>query len=299
MSPHPPLLPPRPGAEKPAPEAATSLWRRGPPPSHNRPTVALRFTKYEGLGNDFVLLDGEDARSFSPSLVPDVCDRHRGIGADGVLLSLPAAPPCDATMVVWNRDGSRPEMCGNGLRCFALHLALRRGLTEATVATDAGPRHAAIDLGAGKVTIELGLARHDGRLAHRHQGWDLEFLLVSMGNPHAVALQPADPLTETDLDRLAPEVASRFPEGLNVELVRLDAEGRAHVLVWERGVGRTLACGTGAGATAAALASLGQVPWDVPLDVVLPGGPLRVTPTGTGHVLLEGPARRVFSGELA
>jgi diaminopimelate epimerase len=270
----------------------------------------LVFAKYEGLGNDFIVLDVARSEAFDARFVPRLCDRHFGIGADGVLLVLPpSGGGAVARMMVINADGSVPEMCGNGLRCVALHLASARGSRDVklTVETDSGPRSCAVSFrnrGEASVHVEMGAVR---LLEKRQLVLDRETVdlaIVDAGNPHAVVFRD-DP--RRDIDRLGPQIAQHpsFPNGTNVELVaRHDHE--LEVLVWERGVGRTLACGTGACAVVAVACARGFVPAKVPVSVRLPGGLLAVThdpgqsqDQGAGRSEIEGPARLVFRGETA
>jgi diaminopimelate epimerase len=260
--------------------------------------ASLIFHKYEGLGNDFILVDVEPGQLLAPAQAARLCDRHFGVGADGILHVSRAEPEARARMVLLNADGSRPEMCGNGLRCVALHLAIADAAPSARylVATDAGPRLCQLERAgaAAQVAIELGQARLQG--AHRVtlDGQPYEFLRVSMGNPHAVGFDVEPQL----LDRLGPLVSESLTGGSNVELVRVRGPGQLEVTVWERGVGRTLACGTGAAAAAVAAVIQGRAPYAAPLQIRLPGGPLEVSVTEGGlDVSLRGPARHVFSGE--
>jgi diaminopimelate epimerase len=261
--------------------------------------ASLTFHKYEGLGNDFILVEVQPGQLLSPALASRLCDRHFGIGADGVLHVSGAEPDARARMVILNADGSRPEMCGNGLRCVALHLARADAAPSAryVVATDAGLRTCQLERGGieALVTIGMGQGRIEGELAVELDGARHAFTRISMGNPHAIAFDVEEPL----LDRLGPRVSDSIPSGSNVELVRVRAERQLEVVVWERGVGRTLACGTGAAASAVAAAVQGRAPYGVPLQVRLPGGLLEVT-VGEGNldVSLRGPARHVFSGAV-
>lgn len=258
----------------------------------------LRFSKYEGLGNDFVIVDAPE-----PSLDADaarrLCDRHRGIGADGVLVVLPPRDPrATARMLVLNADGSRPEMCGNGLRCVARHL-LRTARASDTflVETDAGLRRCEAAEGGATIRFDAGQGQLLGHRTLDHGGLRLEFALVSMGNPHAVTFDA--PLDARLLDALAPPFSATFPEGTNVELASARSADQLDVLVWERGVGRTLACGTGAAAVAVAAVAAGRAAAGAELVVHLPGGPLALVVAADSRVRAAGPARHVFDGETS
>lgn len=261
----------------------------------------LNFVKYEGAGNDFLVVEAASESVVSPDRAVSLCDRHYGVGADGVLLVLPARDPAmRARMVVLNADGSRPEMCGNGLRCVALHLACRDELQHASyrLETDAGERSAEVERsGAGAlITQGMGHGRLGGTLRFAVKGEEREFFLVDMGNPHAVTF--GAPLTEAEMDVVGPALSATQPFGANVEIVTPVA-GQLDVLVWERGVGRTLACGTGAAGVAVAAASNGLTRFGEPVEVRLPGGSLSVTvDEKTLGVTMRGPARLVFSGQV-
>jgi diaminopimelate epimerase len=262
----------------------------------------LRFTKYEGLGNDFLIVDAADDALLDTAQVTALCDRHFGVGGDGVLLvTPPKSLAARATMVVLNADGSRPEMCGNGLRCVALHLALqdRTPAVSFIVDTDAGPRLVAIERSdlLGSVSVGMGRGLPEGELSFTFASKGLDFARVSMGNPHVISFDTG--LDERDLDELGPSLSAQFPAGTNVELVTVLNERTLEVIVWERGVGRTLACGTGACAVAVAAARQGRVPFDREIEVRLPGGPLHITVSReTLDVTMRGPAKRVFAGEV-
>ncbi|HEY2406354.1 MAG TPA: diaminopimelate epimerase [Polyangiaceae bacterium] len=261
----------------------------------------LAFSKYEGLGNDFVVIDAATEALLDPALAIRMCDRHFGIGADGVLLVLPpVSQRARARMVVLNADGSRPEMCGNGVRCVALHLALRdnQQVGSLTIDTDAGPRAITLERegGVASAAVEMGQALVEAELSRTYRGRQLSFMRVSMGNPHAICFD-AD-LNAGELDELGPLISAAVPGGTNVESVTMCSAREFELLVWERGVGRTLACGTGACAAAVAAAVSGRSPFDLPIHVSLPGGALEITVRGgTLAVTMSGPARLVFSGE--
>lgn len=266
------------------------------------PPVALAFVKAEGLGNDFVVVDGRtgDTAALLVALqaaAPRICDRHRGVGADGVLvIAPPTAATAQARMIVFNADGSRPQMCGNGLRCVALLLA-QGGPARATIETDAGLRECEVD--GERVRVDMGPAE---RLGHVRPGPanGRSFARVSMGNPHAVAFVERGEDPELMARTLGPVIErdDDFPEGTNVELARVEPDGRITLWVWERGCGITAACGTGACATVAAAVDAELVPADRPVVVALPGGELEITvPSVAGAgVRMSGPARLVFDG---
>ena len=254
----------------------------------------VRFEKWEGLGNDFVVIEGV---LITPALARTLCDRRLGVGAAGVL-SVTAAGGARPRMIVHNADGSRPEMCGNGLRCVASYLVLRGAPAAFAVATDAGERRCEVEAAGSdrfEVTVEMGTARLDPDVEVDFEGRAHRFRAVDVGNPHAITFEPYD---DASIDRLGPFVSKRPPAGYNVEFCRMEGAG-IDVTVWERGVGRTLACGTGACAVAAAACDAGRVPYGAPVRVRLPGGPLVVTvERGTRALTMRGPARRVFAGEV-
>jgi diaminopimelate epimerase len=262
---------------------------------------SLQFHKYEGLGNDFIIVGGRN--SLLEERAVAVCDRHFGIGADGVLtVSEGRSPGARASMAVHNADGSRPEMCGNGLRCVALHLARMDNLDRAeyTVDTDAGPKRCVVarDGGTAQVLIDMGNADVQGELWFEQGTRGYRFSRISMGNPHAIWLGDIPDIAE--VDAVGAALSAQVKGGTNVEFLAQRGPRLADLVVWERGVGRTLACGTGAAAAAAALAIAGKAPFGEPIEIRLPGGPLEVwVDSPSLSVRLRGPARWVFAGELA
>jgi diaminopimelate epimerase len=282
----------------------------------------MRFHKYQGLGNDFVVFDLRGGESTPSPLQPEVarrlCDRRFGVGADGVMALLPpAAAGNDARMRIINADGSEAEMCGNGIRCLAKLLHDEGGVRrpEIRIETLAGLRSCAVTLGpdgtVATVAVEMGapeLERSrvpmtgegrcvDGPLAVA--GRTLAVTAVSMGNPHAVTFVDEEPLPLAE--RLGPAVEAHpaFPRRTNAEFARLQPSGAIDLAVWERGCGITLACGTGACATAVAAVVTGRVPAGREIELHLPGGALHVTvAAGLGGVTMRGPAALVFSGDL-
>ena len=261
------------------------------------------FAKYEGLGNDFVVLGAGDEREVSSDLARALCDRRRGVGADGVLLILPPRDrACIARMKVINADGSVPEMCGNGLRCVALHIARARRMETGTLLfdTDAGPRACTIDdaAGRGMITVDMGIVRADGSRELDVAGERVLAWLADAGNPHAIVFGDS---TRGRAAAIGPGIEKdpSFARGTNVELATVDA-ARASIdlVVWERGVGVTLACGTGACATVAVACARGMLPYGQQATVNLPGGALEITIAEGGACTMRGPARHVFAGQL-
>lgn len=274
----------------------------------------LHFFKYQGTGNDFVLFGPEhDPDSFSREAIRKLCDRHFGVGADGVLFAS-ATGPGRGRMRMFNPDGSEAEMCGNGIRCVAKHLAdegLFQG-PEIAIDTLAGPRlcrvfRDSLDFvsevevsmgrpnyarqafgmaGAGrfvKEPVENGLSRFEGTA-------------VSMGNPHLVLFTAHEGL-DVEREGAALERHPAFANRTNVEFVEPLAADRLRVAVYERGAGITLACGTGACATVAAALIEERIRPDVPITVELPGGTLLIRfESATGEIVMRGPAVCVFRG---
>lgn len=267
-----------------------------------------RFFKYHGLGNDFVVLDRRSSGlDVDAETSRRLCDRHFGIGADGVLVILPEAGTA-GRMVVHNADGSIAEMCGNGLRCVVKHLgeAAADRPRSLTVATGAGRLTSELDWGSDgveRVTVAMGPARLEAPILPNGGPFLREAIegvigtAVSMGNPHLVLLDTPP----SEAARLGPglEVHPLFPNRTNVEFVEPRAAGGLRVTVWERGVGITLACGTGACATVVAAALDGRSPFDAWVPVELPGGVLDIRVLkDLSQVFLRGPVRLVFSGAL-
>jgi diaminopimelate epimerase len=300
----------------------------------------IPFVKVEGLGNDFVVVDlrpgrpGANAQAaLDPAVVRAVCDRHFGVGADGILAILPGDRG-DARMRVLNADGSEAEMCGNGIRCVAKVLyeddpSLRRPVLQ--IDTGAGLLACTIHLGAGQqnvetVSVEMGVPRllrgeipMTGPANERVLRAPLDIAGriwsvtgVSMGNPHAVIFVDDPTASLLHLAQtVGPQVetSSHFPRKTNVEFARVRtglAGPEIDLVVWERGCGITLACGTGACATVVAAVLEGRVTAATEIPVHLPGGTLFITarqdgqskPASFGGVLMRGPAARVFASEI-
>ncbi len=241
----------------------------------------FEFTKMQGLGNDFVVLEGPEKPS--TETVIRLCDRHLGVGADGVLVVSSGSP---IVMDYWNADGSAAEMCGNGLRCVARFAHDRRWAAspEFDVDTPSGIRR--VRVGDGIVDAEIGPALIEGQeTVDGHV-----YHLVDTGNPHAVRV--VDDPDEIDVPVVGPLVAREagFDAGCNVEFIAIDGD-RVRMRVWERGVGETLACGTGM--VAAAVVALDGADGTIQVDV--PGGSGQVVVEG-GVAWLIGPAEYSFTG---
>ncbi len=283
----------------------------------------MRFVKMQGAGNDFVLIEAVDGQSDWSQLAMVMCDRHYGVGADGLLVLLPS-DKAEFKMRIFNADGSESYACGNGLRCMVKHYIdeAKDGtkLDSITVETQAGTRQARIHHTNGKVAqIQTGMGQPgigrdnmpvtpESRAAGliditsvmdcsiKAAGTALELHLVSMGNPHAVSFL-REPVADFPLANIGPKVERHesFPEGVNFEIVNIINRHLLEARVWERGVGETLACGSGACAISVAAQLLGYV--DSQVNVKLPGGTLGVEWNGSGEVFLSGPAETVFSGD--
>ncbi|MYA00469.1 MAG: diaminopimelate epimerase [Chloroflexi bacterium] len=292
--------------------------------------MSIPFLKVQGAGNDFVLIDamGENAYRAEfdwSALAPRICNRHVGIGADGILIARNSdlAP---AQMVIVNADGSNGDMCGNGLRCFTKYLIERRRIMPEgdvlSVETGAGVldsyvfdiQESSIDV----VTVDMGApllaptqipVRHDGdgpvvrHVLDYHLG-PIELTCVSMGNPHAVWFRDGDPrdLDDFQLEDYGPliETWPDFPKKTNVEIVNVLAPDHLKMRVWERGVGLTQACGTGACAVMVAARLRGYVRDEA--TVSMPGGDVQIRWEGPddppNRVFMTGPATFSFEGQL-
>ena len=259
----------------------------------------MRFTKMQGSGNDFILIDsrkepleGHDLISLAPRL----CDRNFGIGADGLLVVYPSKT-ADMKMRVINPDGSEPEMCGNGIRCFAKYVyeTIENKKELLSVETPAGIMLPSIIEHKGNIAIvEVDMGEPKDIKSAKVKKYDAT--LVSMGNPHCVIF--VDDLNSVKLDEEGPAIENdtMFKDRTNVEFVKINSRKDITVKVWERGAGETLACGTGACASAIAGIKNGKL--DREVMVRLPGGNLDIEWQKDGHVILRGPAETVYEGEI-
>ncbi len=278
--------------------------------------MIIEFTKYHGLGNDFILLDNRD--STEPLITPEqavkMCDRHFGIGADGVIFALPGQNNTDYTMRIFNSDGSEPEMCGNGIRCLARFLAELEGKEEIgktyrihTLAGVISPRLekdglVTVDMGSPQLNpakIPTTLAASSEKVINQplevdHKCWLVT--CVSMGNPHCITF--VEDVEAIALETIGPKFEHHpaFPQRTNTEFIEVVRPDYLKMRVWERGAGITLACGTGACATV--VAGVLTQKSNHTCTVELPGGLLQINWSELDRkVYMTGPARKVFSGK--
>ena len=269
-----------------------------------------KFEKWQGCGNDFILIDRVTNEIDEPDKIKFMCDRHFGIGADGVIYvqsSLKAA----TRMRIFNADGSEAEMCGNGLRCFAKYLLSGDKFfsdDELTVETGAGIL--TVTMKRNRITVDMGEPIFaadqipvDGFGAQKLigepikvDGVNYKMTCVSMGNPHCVIF--VKDIAKVDLEKIGPKFETHkiFPRKTNTEFVQVVGKNRLRMRVWERGSGITLACGTGACATAIAANLNGLA--DKKSTVILDGGELEIEWCDNNHILMTGAAEKVFAGEI-
>lgn len=261
--------------------------------------TTVAFVKMHGLGNDFVLIDGRKEKLDKvdlKKLAIDICDRHFGVGADGLLI-IWSSKKAHYRMQIFNPDGSEPEMCGNGIRCFAKYVYEEDKLKEEVISVEtlAGIILPAVILGPeGKVIgveVDMGIPEDQGEISL--SGYN--FRKISLGNPHAVAL--VENLAEINLGEVGPRIENdpHFPNRTNVEFVKVINDKEIEVAVWERGAGETLACGTGACAAVVATSALGKTGKRAVVN--LPGGKLDIEWGEDKHILLRGPVEKVFEGK--
>jgi len=260
------------------------------------------FVKTHAYGNDFLLVPAASAAGIDdlPGLARRLCDRHRGVGADGVMLF--EATPAGASMRLFNADGSYSEVSGNGVRCLGAWLAHERGARRGAsidIATDAGLKRLellAIDGPRYTFRAAMGQPEELRQQTIDVEGVPVEAVTLRVGNPQCIVLGPPSHVTQARLHAIAAKLAVHpvFPRGSNVELVTVEAPDRIRILIWERGVGPTEASGTGACASAVAAMAYGGAARDV--NVASPGGTQRVEWTADG-IFLTGWAELVFTAE--
>lgn len=282
--------------------------------SEDEVTGKTAFAKYEGTGNDFIIVeDLEDAISISPDGVAALCERRFGIGADGLML-IRRSRLASFRMDFYNADGTPAEMCGNGIRCFAKYLhdfglindlsvdiETGAGVKEVQLIADGNKAvGATVDMGrpaleAEKIPVQASLGLENEALITL-DSLTFEGVCVSMGNPHFVVF--TDDIRSAPVADIGPQIENHpaFPNKTNVEFVKVLSNDELELRVWERGVGETLACGTGACAAAVAANLKGLAGRRVKVN--LPGGTLAVEWAREGNILLSGPARLVFTGSV-
>jgi len=283
--------------------------------------MKVKFLKMHGLGNDFIMINDLDVRLDNYSkLAVNLCDRHFGIGADGIILIQQSdLTHADFKMRIFNPDGSEAEMCGNGIRCFAHYLHIndlteKKKLSIETLAglikpeiIDYGPHQSTVKVNMGEPAYSLESLDINKELLDDDidKLWDYPLIIegkeyelngASMGNPHMVIY--VDDLKDINLKKLGPIIEENplFKKGTNVEFVNIASQNELDVKVWERGAGITLACGTGACATAAV--SIDQNRVDNNVKINLPGGPLKISKNENNEMMMTGPSTFVFKGEI-
>jgi diaminopimelate epimerase len=285
--------------------------------------MRLQFSKMQGTGNDFVMIDGiAQPFSLTSAQLRQLADRRFGVGADQILVvERPTRPGIDFRYRIFNADGGEVEQCGNGARCF-VKFVHERGLTDRraiSVETLGGVIAPRLE-GDGEVTVDMGAPifdparvpfdtdgltpEQDGKV----QSWSLEldgrpmrFVVLSMGNPHAVQLVPDVARAPVELQGPRLELHARFPQRVNAGFMQIHDHNTIRLRVWERGAGETLACGTGACAAVVTGIERGLIA--SPVEVWTRGGRLRVSWEGRtdgdiARVYLTGPAIKVFDGEI-
>lgn len=277
--------------------------------------MKLSFTKMHGCGNDYIYMDCFRQQVLEPAQLSRTLSRpHFGIGGDGLILILPSGR-ADAKMRIFNRDGSEGKMCGNGIRCVAKYLydsgiVSKRDMRIDTLSgvkevqvhpQENGPFLVTVDMGPAilnppDIPVLLSGNRVVERQVELSEGQET-ITCVSMGNPHCVVFRPQ--VAKLDLEQEGPrfETAPIFPQGVNTEFVQVIGENQLQMRVWERGSGETLACGTGACASAVAAVLTRRCNPREPVQVVLRGGTLSIRDTGT-TILMTGQAQTVFTGEV-
>ncbi|EJO69656.1 diaminopimelate epimerase [Leptospira kirschneri] len=278
--------------------------------------ASLKFTKMEGIGNDYVYIDSTqtDIR-LTPEQIQKISDRNFGIGSDGVIF-IRNSKQGDFMMDMYNSDGSSSEMCGNGIRCVAKYI-YDHGLTSSKnpkIETGAGILEVDLKVGSGNkvslVSVDMGkpvLVPSQIPVVWKNEETiidqpleigdkNLKFTAVSMGNPHCVIF--VDDSDEFPVRGIGPLIERNFifPKRVNVEFVTVRGKNHLYQRTWERGAGETLACGTGACAVMVAGSLTGRSGKDVQID--LKGGTLRIQWQESGNILMTGPAREIFSGEI-
>ncbi len=261
----------------------------------------MHFTKMHGLGNDYLYVYGEVPENIK-DLSVRLSERHFGAGSDGMIYISPSYI-ADFKMRIFNADGSEAKMCGNGIRCVGKYV-YDKGYTDSTilkVETLSGIKTLGLDVRNGKVrevTVGMGVAEVSDDLVLSIDGEDYAVTPVSVGNPHIVTF--VEDIDKVALDRIGTKFEHHpaFPDGVNTEFVQVLSENKVRMRVWERGSGITMACGTGACATAAAAIAKGYCSFNSPITVILDGGPLTIFVEENYAVTMRGPAEFIYEGEV-
>lgn len=260
------------------------------------------YVKSHGLGNDYIVIDPANVPfTVTPEAVRLICDRHRGVGSDGILLVSPG-DGADFGLRIFNPDGSEAEKSGNGARIFAKFLR-EHGYTDQdrfTLHTPGGRVTCVLRHEEGRVaqiTVDMGKARFDPLDAIEVDGRRVEVTSVSMGNPHCVVIVPA--LADIDVHVLGPkiEIHPAFPKRTNVQFAQVVSRSEVRILIWERGAGYTLASGSSSCAVAAACHRKGLV--DRSVMVSMPGGQLQIAIADDGEIRMHGPVEEICAGDLS
>jgi diaminopimelate epimerase len=267
----------------------------------------MLFSKYHGLGNDFILFDDKDGTilpSLTETRIIQLCHRHEGIGADGILVRT-QSETADHRMHLFNADGSPAEISGNGLRCFVLFLQDQGYPVDKELSIETGGGVLRANL-IDDTTVETTMPSPDikrGKLEPlRLTAGDKTFTVhaINVGNPHGVIFGPARDVAFARKYGPPLEKNSAFPEGANIEFVHGESSVSCGLVVWERGAGITLACGSGSVAAACAGCALGEFDFDKPITVKQPGGTLEITVAQNfTEIRQRGPAKFVFKGEIS
>jgi len=260
------------------------------------------YVKSHGLGNDYIVIDPANVPfAVTPEAVRLICDRHRGVGSDGILLVSPGGG-ADFGLRIFNPDGSEAEKSGNGARIFAKFLR-EHGYTDEdrfTLDTPGGRVTCALEREDGRVarvTVDMGKPRFDALDSIEVDGRRLEVTSVSIGNPHCVVIVPD--LTKIDVHALGPKIERHpaFPKRTNVQFAEIVSRSEVRILIWERGAGYTLASGSSSCAVAAACQRKGLTDRDV--TVSMPGGQLAITIADDGEIRMRGPVEEICAGDLS
>jgi len=281
--------------------------------------MKIKFTKMHGLGNDFILIDCLDKElgnhSYLSNLSKKLCDRHFGIGADGLILILPSEKT-DLQMKIYNSDGTEAQMCGNGIRCFAKYAYENKIISKIkfTIETLAGiitPELIFKGKEISGIKVDMGIPKlerkeipMEGENAPTVINETLkidsktifQITCVSMGNPHCITF--VNDVQSIPVEKIGPKIENHplFPEKTNAEFIQVLNKQEINFRVWERGAGETLACGTGA--CAALVATILNKKTDRETIIHLPGGDLDIQWADNGHVYMTGPAELAFKGKM-